>query len=283
MTSPKKLLSSVNLFPKRKLGQNFLADPAISEMIVARSKIHRKDIVLEIGAGLGSLTVSLAQTAKKVYAVEIDHSILPLLKSEVDSNSLDNVIILEDNILRLDLNTIAKDENCKLMVFGNLPYGISSQILIRLITQKHLISRCILMFQKELAQRISSSPGSKKYGGISVILQYCADIRSVVEVDASHFYPKPRVSSEVVEIMFKNTPVLQAKSEVVLHRVIKTAFSKRRKILKNAVAGSDLFDTAEHAKTILENVGIDPHRRAETLSVEEFVKLSNAVSDPTDE
>jgi 16S rRNA (adenine1518-N6/adenine1519-N6)-dimethyltransferase len=139
------------------------------------------------------------------------------------------------------------------------------------------------MFQKELAQRMSSIPGSKNYGRISVMLQYCADIRSVAEVNASHFYPKPRVNSEVVEIMFKNAPVLQAKSEVVLHKVIKAAFSKRRKILKNAVAGSDLFGTAERAKTILENVGIDPGRRAETLSVEEFVKLSNAVADPIDE
>ncbi len=283
MTSPKRLLSSLNLLPKRKFGQNFLTNPAISEMIVARSKIDPEDVVLEIGAGLGSLTVPLAQTAKKVYAVEVDRSILPLLKTVVDSHALDNVIILDKNILRLDLDPIAKDENRKLTVIGNLPYNISSQIMIRLITHRHLTNRCILMFQKELAQRMSSSPGSKDYGKISVMLQYCADIRSVAEVNASNFYPKPRVNSEVVEIMFRSTPVLQAKSEAVLHKVIRASFSKRRKILKNAVAGSDLFGTAEQAKTILENVGIDPVRRAETLTVEEFVKLSNTVAEPSDE
>jgi 16S rRNA (adenine1518-N6/adenine1519-N6)-dimethyltransferase len=278
MTSPKRLLYTSKIRPKRKLGQHFLNNPDTADMIVARSNIHMEDVILEIGAGLGALTVPLARAAKRIYAVEIDPSIIPLLKSEIDSHAIDNVTILDSDFLRLDLHTITELNNCKLTIVGNLPYNISSQILIRLIRFRHLLSRCILMFQKELAQRISSNPGSRHYGRISVMLQYCADIRSLAKVNASDFYPRPRVDSEIVEILFKKTIELQANSEAILHSVIKAAFSKRRKTLKNAVAGSNLFGNAERAGRLLEKAGIDPVRRAETLSVGEFVRLSNVVA-----
>ena len=282
MESPKKLLSSLNIRPNRKLGQNFLTDPSTAEMIVKRSNIHPEDVVLEIGAGLGALTVVLAKTAKKVYAVEIDRWILPLLKAVLHSHAIENATIVEKNFLWIDLPKIAKNENCKITVIGNLPYNISSQILIRLITFRHVLGRCILMFQKELAQRISSQPGSKDYGRISVMLQYCAEIRSLANVNATVFYPKPRVDSEVIEVIFKDASKLYAENEAILYQVIKAAFSKRRKTLKNALTGSDLFKNAKKTLNILETVGIDPIRRAETLTIEEFVKLSNAVVNLSD-
>ena len=169
------------------------------------------------------------------------------------------------------------------MVIGNLPYNISSQILILLIAFRHLLGPCTLMFQKELAQRLSSHPGTKSYGRISVMLQYCAHIRSLAKVNASVFYPKPRVDSEVMEIRFKDATKLKAENEAILYQVIKSAFSVRRKTLKNALSGSDLFKDSQMVVKILETVGIDPIRRAETLTVDEFVKLSNAVVDLRDE
>jgi len=278
MTSPKRLLSSTGLRPKKKLGQNFLTDPTTAETIVSRSEITNKDVALEIGAGLGALTVPLARAAGKVYAVEVDHAIIPLLETELKNKAIENVTILKQNILKADINSLAEIENRKLTVFGNLPYNISSQILIRLIRFRDNISRCILMFQKELAHRMSSGPGSREYGRITVILRYCGNIRSLAQVNPAVFYPKPSVDSEVLEITFKAASELHAIDEEILFQVIKAAFSKRRKTLKNALAGSDLFDDADRAKAMLIAAGIDPIRRAETLSVEEFVRLANAVS-----
>jgi 16S rRNA (adenine1518-N6/adenine1519-N6)-dimethyltransferase len=277
--SPKRLFSSLNFRPNPKLGQNFLNDPSTAEMIVRRSQISPENVVLEIGSGLGALTLPLAMAASIVYAVEIDKSLLPLLKDAIRSNDLDNVTLIDRNFLWVDLTQISKTEKSKLTVVGNLPYNISSQILIHLISFRHLLDRCILMFQKEFAQRLSSPPGTRSYGRISVMLQYCAEIRSLANVKASVFYPKPRVDSEVIEIRFKDTANLPAENEAILYRVIKAAFSKRRKTLKNSLAGNDLFQDSREIVKILESVGIDPIRRAETLTVEEFVKLSNAVVD----
>ncbi|MBW1696766.1 MAG: ribosomal RNA small subunit methyltransferase A [Deltaproteobacteria bacterium] len=278
MISPRSLLKASNLRPKKKLGQHFLTEMATGESIVSASKIDKEDIVLEIGAGLGALTVPLARVTKRVYAVEVDFSIVPLLETVFNSYGIKNVTIIDKDFLKVDLGEIARDENRRLTIIGNLPYNISSQIIIKLISSRHLINRCILMFQKELAQRIASLPGSKTYGRISVMLQYYATIRPIKEIDASCFYPKPKVNSEVLEIIFKNASLLKARNEAIFSQVVKASFSKRRKTIKNALTGSLLFGKADDAKKILENAGIDSTRRAETLSIEEFVKLSNVVA-----
>ena len=277
MRSPRILLAAHNLRPKKQLGQNFLTDLNIATKIVSRCDISPEDIVLEIGAGLGALTIPVARIAKKVYALEIDSRITEILKTEILAHRLLNVDIIERNILAFDFQALSESNFCKILVIGNLPYNISSQVLVRLVQYRRAIGRAVLMFQKELAHRITALPGSKDYGRLSVMLQYCADIQRLAEVNASAFFPKPKVDSEVLEIRFRTTLTHTADDEVFFFRVIKAAFGNRRKTLKNALAASELDLDANTAKSVLERSGIDPVRRAETLQLEEFVKLSNCL------
>jgi len=274
MTSPRVLLAAWQMHARKQLGQHFLENPATSEMIVDRCRVMPEDVVLEIGAGLGALTIPVARIAKKVYAVEKDHKIISLLKTELTSNSLFNVILFENDVLRVSIEEFAEKANRKIIVLGNLPYNISSQVLIKLIKARNAVNRAILMFQKELAQRITAQPGCKEYGRLTVMLNYCAEIKKVADVKASQFFPRPKVDSEVLEITFKDS-LKYSDDEEFLYMVIKAAFGQRRKNLKNALAGSEFHISNETSKKALENAGIDPTRRAETLTVEEFVRLSN--------
>ncbi len=273
MTSPKTLLKAWNIKAKKRLGQHFLVDPSTAEMIVKRAKISSNDIVLEIGAGLGALTIPVARAAAKVHAVEKDRQLCDLLKTELLTNNLANVSIIPENILQLDYASIAEPYERTLVVIGNLPYNISSQVLIQLIRTRNLVSRAILMFQKELAQRIIAHPGTKAYGRLTVMLQYCADIKPVATINASAFFPVPKVASEILEIKFKAKLDYPQHDESLLYKVIKAAFGNRRKTLKNALAASELRIDPKSAWRALDMAGIDPNRRAETLSVSEFISL----------
>lgn len=275
MTSPRNLLSAHNIRPKKQLGQNFIIDPAFTKMIVNRSGILPEDVVLEIGAGLGALTIPLARKAKKVFAVERDQQIIDILRREILASGLSNTVIIEKNILTVDIEVLAENVGRKIVVMGNLPYNISSQILVQLIRSRKMVSRAILMFQKEVAQRICSQPNCKDYGRLTVMLRYCSDIKKLADAKASLFYPKPKVDSEILELKFKSKAVHPARDEAFFFKVIKAAFGNRRKTLKNSLAASELNIDANTAKHILECSGIDPVRRAETLNTEEFVKLSN--------
>jgi len=275
MTSPRILLAAHNIRPKKQLGQNFIIDPAFTKMIVNRSGILPEDVVLEIGAGLGALTIPLARKAKKVFAVEKDQQIINILKTEILASGLSNTVIIEKNILAVDIEVLAENIGRKIVVMGNLPYNISSQILVQLVKSRKMVSRAILMFQKEMAQRISAQPDCKDYGRLAVMLSYCSDIKKLADAKASLFFPRPKVDSEILELKFKNKMVHPARDEAFFFRVIKAAFGNRRKTLKNALAASELNIDANTAKHILECSGIDPVRRAETLNTEEFVKLSN--------
>lgn len=275
MTSPRILLAAHNIRPKKQLGQNFLSDPGTAAMIVQRSGILPGDIVLEIGAGLGALTIPVARIAQKVYAVDVDREILDILKTQILLNGLENVTVIDRNILKVDIQALAEGAGRNIVVIGNLPYNISSQVLVLLMKYRRFLDRAVLMFQKELATRIAAPPGNKDYGRISVMLQYCADIHRIAPVKASVFFPKPKVDSEVIEVRFKTTVPCPAQDEKFFFSVIKAAFGKRRKTLKNALGASELKIDAGTAGSVLERSGIDPARRAETLSVEEFVRLSN--------
>ncbi len=277
MTSPRALLSAHNIRPKKYFGQNFLADPNIAQMIVERSEIGPNDVVLEVGAGLGALTIPVALKARKVFAIEKDRHIIGILRVEMIANRLSNVEIIEKDFLKLDLKAMLKTSGQKVIVMGNLPYNISSQVLVRLVSFRKMVSRAVLMFQKEMAQRITASPGSKAYGRLTVMLKYCSDIKKIADINAPSFYPKPKVDSEVLEIRFKREPEYLADDETFLYRVVKAAFGNRRKTLKNALFSSNLGIEANHAKVVLERSEIDPMRRAETLNIEEFVRLSNNI------
>jgi 16S rRNA (adenine1518-N6/adenine1519-N6)-dimethyltransferase len=173
----------------------------------------------------------------------------------------------------MDLQALAATTANKITVVGNLPYGISSQILIKLIHSRDTLERAVLMFQKELAQRIAAQPGGKQYGRITAMLKYCADIRLLADVKASVFYPPPKVDSAVIEIKFKPTSRYDPHDEAMLFRVIKAAFGNRRKTLKNALAAAELQIDSQTIMQALSAAGIDPIRRAETLNPSEFVAL----------
>ena len=279
MTSPSTLMKTWNLRAKKEMGQNFLSDRGTADKIVARSGITADDVVLEIGAGLGSLTLPLARTARKVYAIEKDSTLLPPLKDELLASGTKNVILINENILALDIVSIARTEQRSLVVMGNIPYNISSQILVQLMTARHHLKKAALMFQKELAQRIMAAPGSKAYGRLSVMAGYCSTVDVITEVKAACFFPKPKVDSLVIAISFKDRAEPSAKDESLLFKVVKASFSKRRKTLRNALSGSILQIDAATAARELVAAGIDPVRRAETLTVEEFVHLSNQFYD----
>lgn len=275
MTSPKILLAAHNIHPKKQLGQNFIVDPSFTEMIVKRAGILPEDIILEIGAGLGALTIPLARRAKKVFAVEKDRQIIPILNTEILVSGLTNISIIEKDILSVEIKALVENMGGKIVVMGNLPYNISSQILVQLIRSREGISRAVLMFQKELAQRITAEAGCKDYGRLTVMLRYCSDIKKLADAKASLFFPKPKVDSQIIELKFKKEIDHKAADESFLFKVIKAGFGNRRKTLKNALAASELNIDPNTAKGVLEKSGIDPIRRAETLTVEEFVKLSN--------
>ena len=276
MKSPRKLLRTKGIRPRRSMGQNFLADPNVAAMIVRRAQFAPNDVVLEIGAGLGALTLPLAAQVRHVFAVEPDSKIATLLGNEIQAAGIRNVTTIEQDILQLDIDALAVRSDASLKVIGNLPYHISSQVLIRLIRFREVIDAAFLMFQKEVAERLTARPGSKSYGRLSVLIQYCAEIYPLVSVAGSVFFPKPKVDSQVVGIEFRHPVTFRATDESLLFRIVKAAFGKRRKTLKNALLGGNLEFADERISAALDLAGIDSQRRAETLSVKEFVTLSNS-------
>ncbi len=276
MRTPRTILTAWNIHAKKQYGQNFLVEPSTTEMIVTRAGIGPEDIILEIGSGLGALTIPLAQKSKKVYAIEKDRQLVPLLKNEILAAGLeDKIELINKDILKVDIAEIANRHGGKIIVMGNLPYNISSQILIWLIKSRSLVKKAVFMFQKELAQRIAAPPATGDYGRLSAVIQYCASIKSIANLNANQFFPRPKVDSEVIEISFFDTPAEKADNEEFLFNVIKAAFGKRRKNLRNSLSKSELGITSETVLQALEASDIDHKRRAETLTIKEFVTIAN--------
>ena len=278
MKYPSAMLSSQKLRPKKNLGQYFLKHAGTPEMIVQKSGMTQDDTILEIGPGLGALTLPAARAAKQIFAVEKDPDMADILRSECANAGLSNVIILNQDILKTDIAEISRQNGgCRLIVIGNLPYNISSQVMVQLIKTRHAVNKAVLMFQKELSTRLMARPGTKDYGRITVMLRYCSTIRSLAHIPASQFFPKPKVDSEVIEICFQTTPLYTISDENFLFKVIKAAFGQRRKTLKNSLSGSEFNLNATIAESACNQAGIDGSRRAETLDVADFVKLSETL------
>ena len=275
MIHPGQLLRQRDLYAGKELGQNFLSNPGTAKMIVEKTGISTDTRVLEIGSGLGALTVPIAQAASHVTAVEKDSRLIPLLEQALDSENIKNVEIINKDIFKVDLKEMAKDK--KLVVIGNLPYNISSQILFRLVEERSCIEKAFLMFQKELAKRIIASPGGRDYSRLSAVVQYAADVSFVAHIGPSSFFPKPDVESTILRFNFFETKEFNQEQEKVLFNVIKAAFSKRRKTLKNSMTGGEFEFEKDFVVHALELAGIDAQRRAETLTVEEFKSLARAV------
>lgn len=274
--SARTLLAAFGIRPKKARGQNFLTDQATASSCVKRAGIDPDHVVLEIGPGFGALTLPLSVAAKKVLAVEWDKNLVVVLEQQLKSMGVENVCVLQQDILKTDIAALSVQENSPLVVVGNLPYNISSQILIRLIKHRSVIIKAVVMLQKEMAQRVMAGPGKKKYGRISVITQYAADIRPLYTLGPSHFVPEPKVESQVLEFVFKKD--WDIKNEDLFFAVVKAAFAKRRKTLKNTLSHSELPLSPAQAESALHQADINSSRRAETLSVAEFVALTRAVA-----
>lgn len=273
LMSPRTLLNLHALHPQKRLGQNFLSDPSMAQMIVNRSGVCNEDVVVEIGAGLGALTVPLAHAVQSVVAIEKDRRLSAILQAELQAAGISNVQVMEADVLDIDWTGLARQSGQRLTVFGNLPYNISSQVVIRLIEARQHVLRAVLMFQRELAVRLAAPPGGKDYGRITAMLAYCATVKPVCHVGARAFYPVPKVDSEVLEIRFAPGRAYPPHDEARLFRLIAAAFGQRRKTLRNALSASGLSISPGLAARALEQAGIDPARRAETLSASEFVTL----------
>jgi len=278
--NPRALLNKAHRQAKKSLGQHFLYHPDIAQDMVRQSGITKMDQVIEIGPGLGALTFPLCQCAKKVIAIDVDAHLLDLLSTELDKKNISNVALIHGDILKLPFeticaqNTFTPEKQGQWVVMGNLPYHISSQIIVKLIKERQGISQAIVMLQKEMSERIQSAPGCKAYGRLSVMLQYCSKIKPLIEIKGNHFFPRVKVDSQVIQIRFRHTIDVPVHDENALFKVVKAAFGKRRKTIYNALRGGLSYDAAI-IKDALNQAGIAPIRRAETLSVNDFVNLTN--------
>ncbi len=275
MTHPGQLLKQAKLYAGKELGQNFLSDPGKASAIVKKTGISADTKVLEIGPGLGALTIPIARATGDITAVEKDSRLIDLLGQELAEEELSHVRIINKDILKTDITALALDK--KLVVVGNLPYNISSQILFKLVEVRASIKTAFLMFQKELAKRILAPPGGRDYSRLSAVVQYASDVRHFADVGPASFFPRPDVDSTILEFNFKPSTEFNAEQEKLLFRVIKAAFSKRRKTLKNSMSGAELGYEKAQISEILEDAGIDATRRAETLCVDDFITLTRSV------
>lgn len=259
----------------KSLGQNFLTDKNIIDEIIEGAQIEAEDAVLEIGPGIGVLTYEAAQIADKVFAVEIDKTLIPILKENL--KEFDNVQIINEDILKLDVNKIIDEISPKkVKIIGNLPYYITTPIIMKLLEDGVRAESITIMMQKEVADRIKASPGSKTYGAISVAVQYYCTVEKIASVPRSVFVPQPNVDSAVLRLNIRKEKPAELTNQKLFFDCIKAGFGQRRKTLLNSLqtlqgTSKDLIGDS------LKAAGIDSARRAETLSLEEFAQISNEV------
>lgn len=242
--------------------------------IIRRAGFKSSDHILEIGAGLGALTLPLAPSVRQISAVEKDTRLTRLLGKRLSRDEVENVSLINADILKFDFNRLKRLPGEKIQVIGNLPYNISSPFLAKLIDNRAMISRAILMFQVELARRLVSPPGSRAYGAITVLIQYHARISSLLEVSSGAFYPRPKVGSMVLELDFNRPHPRRAEDEKLFIRVVRSAFAHRRKTILNSFKGSPTPWTHEASMKALNQCAVDPSKRAEELNIDDFLCLS---------
>jgi 16S rRNA (adenine1518-N6/adenine1519-N6)-dimethyltransferase len=264
--------------PKKRLGQHFLRDRGVINKIIKKAGFLQSDHVLEIGAGLGALTIPLAGHVRKITAVEKDPQLTDMLDERLSRYGINNVTLINEDILRLDLEGIRGCLEEKIKAIGNLPYNISSPFLEKLLANRDIISRAVLMFQYEFARRLLSGPGGREYGAITVMIQYNAAVSQLLEVAKEAFYPKPKVGSMVLMIDMEMPYPVRVRDDAEFKRVVKAAFSHRRKTVLNSLKGALPSYGGNAISEALNRCGIDPRRRAETIDIEEFIRLASELN-----
>jgi 16S rRNA (adenine1518-N6/adenine1519-N6)-dimethyltransferase len=266
------------LKPDKRLGQHFLVDKGIIREIIQKAGVERSDDILEIGPGLGALTIPLAKEVNSITAVEKDHRMVGHLRQRLEEANISNVQVIEGDILRVDFDDVTGGKN-RIKVMGNLPYNISSPFLEILIKNKKYFSSAVLMLQYEFAERLCSGPGTKDYGAITVMTKYESTVTRLLRVDRDAFSPRPKVGSMVISIDLEIPHPVRAKDNRVFELVVRGAFAQRRKTIKNSLKVIDDQFKNDHIAWALDKCGIDPLRRAETVSLDEFISLSDTLTE----
>ena len=262
----------------KSLGQNFLADQNIIDKIISGARIGEGDTVIEIGPGMGGLTAAAAKRAAKVIAIEIDRGLAPILSETL--KEYENIEIIYGDILKQNLNEIARQETGKVKIIGNLPYYITTPIIMKILEEKTRAQSITVMMQKEVAERISAVPGTKAYGAITVAINYYCEVSHILDVSGNVFIPKPSVDSRALRLDIREKPPVSVCSEKIFFLCIKKGFGQRRKTLLNSLTGICGLDKPE-VLNALKKASIDPVRRAETLDLNEFAILANCIYEAT--
>lgn len=265
---------------QKKFGQNFLIDTHVLDKIIAAANIGPDDFVVEIGPGIGTMTQYLAYAAREVCAVEIDHNLIPILEDTL--SGYDNVTVLNKDILKVDMNALAQEKNGgrPIKVVANLPYYITTPIIMGLFENHVPLESVTVMVQKEVAERMQVGPGTKDYGALSLAVQYYAEPYIVANVPPNCFMPRPKVGSAVIRLTLHTDTPIQVKDEKMMFRLIRASFNQRRKTLVNGITNSvELQYTKEQVAQAIEKCGFPPAVRGETLELKQFAMLSDALQE----
>lgn len=280
LSDPKKTIEVIQKYQfafQKRFGQNFLIDAHVLEKIVSAAGITKDDCVLEIGPGIGTMTQYLAESAGQVIAVEIDTNLLPILADTLKDYS--NVKVINQDILKVDINELVKEYNNgrPIKVVANLPYYITTPIIMGLFESNVPIDNITVMVQKEVADRMQTGPGSKDYGALSLAVQYYAEPEIVANVPPNCFMPRPKVGSAVIRLKRHKEPPVQVQNEKLMFRLIRASFNQRRKTMANGLKNSqELNYTKEQVESAISACGLPLNIRGEALSLEQFAALTNA-------
>ena len=273
------VLQKYNFVFQKKFGQNFLIDTHVLDKIIRAAEIGKDDCVLEIGPGIGTMTQYLACAAGKVVAVEIDRTLIPILQDTLDG--YDNVKVINEDVLKVDIGKLAEEENNgkPLKVVANLPYYITTPIIMGLFENHVPLQSITVMVQKEVADRMQTGPGSKDYGALSLAVQYYAKPYIVANVPPNCFMPRPKVGSAVIRLERYNNPPVSVENEALMFRIIRASFNQRRKTLANGLKNSAELDfTKDEIEQAVGRLGRGASVRGEALTLEEFANLSNILN-----
>lgn len=264
---------------QKRFGQNFLIDSYVLEKIIREAGIKKDDMVLEIGPGIGTMTQYLAEAAREVVAIEIDKNLIPILEDTL--SKYENVTIINEDVLKVDLKQLVleKNQGKPIKVVANLPYYITTPIIMELLESKLSIESITIMVQKEVADRMQEGPGSKEYGALSLAVQYYAKPEIVANVPCNCFMPRPKVGSAVIRLTLHQNPVIEVEDEEFMFRLIRASFNQRRKTLVNGIGNAPNINVGkEEVARALEEMGLSVSIRGEMLSLNEFAALANLLS-----
>lgn len=274
----KEIISKYKFRFSKNLGQNFLIDGNIITKICEGAEITEQDGVIEVGPGIGTLTQHLSEYAKKVVAIELDTNLIPILEETLEG--IDNVEVINNDILKVDIEKLIEDEfeGLDVKVVANLPYYITTPIIMKLLESRLNIKSISVMIQKEVAMRMIADPGGKDYGALSVAVQYYSDANIITNVPRNVFMPKPNVDSAVIKLDVYKKPPVEVLDEKLMFKVVKSAFGQRRKTILNALSGGYLDLNKDTIKEVLETAEIDAQKRGEVLSIEDFAHIADVIT-----